>query len=102
MNASSQKRWKVSDAKEKFSEMVRQAAKAPQLIFNRERLVAVVLAPAAFEKLESWERAREKATLAEAFVELRRLCSEESYALEVLPRADRDNVFAEALEDVSR
>jgi hypothetical protein len=91
----------VSDAKEKFSEMLRRAAKAPQLIFNRERLVAVVLAPDMFEKLESWERVQAKASLAEAFVELRRLCSEESYTLEVPPRADRDNVFAEALDDVS-
>lgn len=95
------KSWKVAEAKEKFSEMLRQASRVPQLIFSRDRLVAVVLAPEAYEKLESWQRSQEKVNLGEAFGELRRLCSEESYIIEVPSRTNRDNVFAEALDDVS-
>ena len=97
----SRKSWKVAEAKEKFSEMLRHASHFPQLIFSRDRLVAVVMAPETYEKLESWERSREKVNLGEAFGELRRLCSEESYIIEVPPRVDRVNVFAEAPDDVS-
>ena len=35
--------WSIAQAKQRFSELLRQAAEAPQLIFNRERMVAAVI-----------------------------------------------------------
>lgn len=92
------KKWNVAEAKEKFSQMIREAADNPQFIFSRDRLVAAVVSPEAFREFQSWQ---EGESLAEAFIELRTLCAEESYILEVPQRVDRANDFANALDDVS-
>lgn len=95
------KAWRVAEAKEKFSEMLRRAAETPQQIFSRDRLVAVVLGPESFESFETWKDQRDRVTMGEAFAELRALCSEEGYVPEIPPRVDRANAFADAVEDVS-
>ena len=47
-------RWKVSEAKQNFSEVVKSAAVEPQLIFNRERLVAAVVDAETLKEFECW------------------------------------------------
>jgi len=45
-------RWKLEDAKARFSEVVRRAAtKGPQLVTIRGREAAVILAPEEYERL---------------------------------------------------
>ena len=78
--------------------MLREAADKPQFIFSRDRLVAAVISPDAFQAFQSWEGGE---SLAEAFVELRAICAEEDYILEVPQRVDRTNEFASAMNDVS-
>ena len=91
--------WKIADAKQRFSEVVRRSADEPQLIYNRDRLVAVIVPPQAFRGYEEWRQEREQRTVAEAFAELRAICAEEEYELELPERSDRSNPFAEALDD---
>lgn len=38
--------------------------------------------------------------LAQALEELRRICAEENYTLEIPPRQDRSNSFAESLNEI--
>jgi hypothetical protein len=38
--------------------------------------------------------------LAQALAELRRICAEENYTLEIPPRQDRSNSFAESLNEI--
>jgi len=59
--------WKIAEAKQKFSDLVKAAEDEPQ--------------------------AR---TLGEAFDELRRICGEEDYSLEIPPRQERPNPFQES------
>ncbi len=87
--------WTVSQAKQRLSEVVRAAAHEPQVIVNRGRPVAVVVEPKAFEESQ---RARPQQSLAEAVAELRRICAEDNWELEVPPRTDRPNAFVEMLE----
>ena len=96
------RQWRVAEAKEKFSEMLRRAAEAPQQIFSRDRLVTVVLGSETFERFETWNEQQDRVTLGEAFAGLRALCSEEGYVFEIPRRMDRANVFADTVEDVSR
>ena len=93
--------WRVAEAKQKFSEVLRAAAKAPQPIFNRGRLVAVVVNAETFQAFQTWYEQQSKTTLADAFATLRCLCAAEGYTFATSPRADRDNAFAETLRDVS-
>jgi prevent-host-death family protein len=87
--------WKIAEAKQRFSEVVKAAEGEPQLIYNRDRLVAAVVEPEAFRDFLDWRQETEKPTLADSFAELRRICAEEDYTLEIPPREDRPNPFAD-------
>jgi len=90
--------WSIAEAKQRFSEVVRRAAEEPQLIYNRDRLVAVIVQPEAFRGYEAWREERERRTVGDAFAELRAICAEEEYELQPPPREDRPNPLAEALD----
>ena len=92
-------RWKIADAKKRFSEVLRAAVREPQLILNRERVVAAIVEASAFEAYESWRAGEQRRTLAESFAELRALCAEEGYRLDVGQRVDRPNAFTDGLVD---
>jgi PHD/YefM family antitoxin component YafN of YafNO toxin-antitoxin module len=93
--------WKVAEAKQKFSDIVRQAAREPQLIFNRDRLVAAVVDAQTFAAFQAWREQEERRSLADAFAELRQIAAEEHYSLELPPRLDRANAFVDVRDDVS-
>ena len=92
-------RWSVSEAKQQFSTVVKSAANEPQLIFNRDRLVAAVVDGATLEEFEEWRRSR-RASLGERMAELRRIAEEDDYVLTLDERRDRANAFVETLDDV--
>jgi prevent-host-death family protein len=93
--------WKVAEAKQKFSDIVRQAAREPQLIFKRDRLVAAVVDAETFAAFQAWREQQERRSLADAFAELRRIAAEEDYTVELPPRHDRPNAFVDVGDDVS-
>lgn len=96
--------WNIAQAKQHFSEVVREARKAPQLIYNRDTAVAAVIAAEELAEFQSWKDAKALAprrTLAEEFAELRQILIEEGLeqGFEVPPRTTRPNAFVEMLEE---
>jgi antitoxin (DNA-binding transcriptional repressor) of toxin-antitoxin stability system len=84
--------WKVGAAKQRFSELLRRAAEAPQPIHNRETLVATVIGPEDSRLFLEWRNER-KAPMTESLREARRICVEEDYELVAPPRVDRGNAL---------
>lgn len=82
--------WKIGSAKQRFSEVLRRAEEEPQLIHNRERLVAAVLGPEDTKAFLAWRETR-KGALAASLREAREICKDEGYTFESPPRADRPN-----------
>ncbi|MGH8615606.1 MAG: type II toxin-antitoxin system Phd/YefM family antitoxin [Gammaproteobacteria bacterium] len=95
-------RWGIAEAKQKFSDVVRKAGQEPQLIFNRDRLVAAVVDPETFEAFQTCREQEQSRSIAAAFDELRKLVAEEGYKLEAPPRRNRKNTFTGVLDSVSR
>jgi prevent-host-death family protein len=94
--------WNIAQAKQRFSEVVKQASEEPQLIYNRNQPVAAVIGAEEFAAFEEWRKARSKPrTLADEFEELRQLIQAEGFedGLELPPRSDRPNAFVEMLEE---
>lgn len=87
--------WKVADAKQRLSEVIRAAEEEPQWLYNRDRLVAAVVEPEILQDFLAWRERERRPSLGEAFSELRRLCSEEQYTFEIPDRRDRANPFAD-------
>jgi antitoxin (DNA-binding transcriptional repressor) of toxin-antitoxin stability system len=94
--------WKIAAAKQSFSELVKAAEDEPQWIYNRDKLVAAVVPAETLKEFLEWRRQNEGRTLGEAFAELRRICEEEDYTLEIPPRQERPNPFPDALDELSR
>jgi prevent-host-death family protein len=91
--------WKIADAKQRFSELVRQAVAEPQLIYNRKRLVAAVIDAEDYQAFKAWSEQRAARSLAEEMAELRQLMQEEDYELILPPRSSRPNAFTAACDD---
>ena len=95
-------RWKIAQAKQRFSEVVRRAAAEPQLICNRERVVAAVIDVASAERLRSIMEHESQDSIAEAFSAFREMVAHERYGLKIPRRKNRRNVFPDALDRLSR
>ncbi len=82
--------WTISTARQHLPALVASAAKEPQAIYRRKRLVAAVLSPEALDEL----KAARKTSVGSAFARLREICREENYELASAPRRNRPNPFA--------
>lgn len=87
--------WSIAEARRGFSDVVRSAAREPQALYNRGRVVAIVVAPDEFEQFRRWKAAEARPSIARAFSDLRTICRDEGYELEVGPRRDRPSPFDE-------
>ena len=89
--------WKIAKARENFSEVLREVVREPQMVYNRETLVAVVIDPVTYQEWAEWKERQTSRTLDDFFGELRRIEEEEDYALLLPERSDRPNAFVEHL-----
>ena len=80
-------RWKIGEAKQRFSEVVRRAATEPQLICNRDRVVAAVVDAESAQWMIRQNRSRQ--SIAAAFEGLRALTKRERYRLKTPARTVR-------------
>ena len=94
-------KWTVAKARRHFSELLRQVAKEPRTILNRNRAVAAVVDAELFREFVDWYSKRHRRTLGDAFDELRSVCADEEYSLELPRRKDRENRFARVLDELS-
>lgn len=86
--------WKVAQAKQRLSEVLRSAAEEPQTIYSRSRPVAVVVSGKTFEEFKTWQAERKARSVGSAFAELRSLAAGSGYLLATPRRKDRRNAFA--------
>jgi len=93
--------WKIAEAKQRLSELLRQAADEPQEIANRERVVALVLGEKDMRDFLEWREAQRGESLAGALAEAQRICAEDGYVLPLEPRRDRLNAALQ-VNDVGR
>lgn len=95
--------WNVGQAKQHLSEVIREAAHEPQLIYNRNRPVAAVIAAEELAEYRTWKAehaAQPRRSLADEFAELRRILQEEGRdGLDIPPRKDRPNAFVQMMEE---
>jgi hypothetical protein len=85
--------WKVKEAQDKFPELINAAEVEPQSIYDRDRLVAVLVKPITFQKFIDWQQSQPRSSLSETLTLLTEICEEENYVLEFPARIDRSNPF---------
>lgn len=90
--------WSVAAAKQRLSELLRNAAKEPQTIENRSRPVAVVVGAEAYLEFEAWRARRKARSVGQAFAELRSLAAGSRYKLQLPRRRDRRDGFSGSMK----
>jgi PHD/YefM family antitoxin component YafN of YafNO toxin-antitoxin module len=91
--------WNIAQAKQKFSEVVRLTAEEPQVIYNRDQVVAVMVDAKEYAAFEQWRARKAPRTLGEAFAELRALAAGDEDPIPLAPRRDRPNAFLAMLDE---
>ena len=81
--------WDIHNIQETFQEIISSTPEEPQLIYEGDRLVAAVVDSRVFQEFLNWQQQRKKDSSADAFAELRSLCAEEDYFLEITQRQNR-------------
>ena len=82
--------WKLAEAKQQLSEVVRRAASEPQILCNRDRRVAAVISADGLDDYLAW-RDRRRSAMKDALDELARICREEGVEYQLEPRRDRQS-----------
>ena len=88
--SAAKKKWTIATARQHLPELVGLAAREPQRVYRRDRLVAAVVSPELADEIER----RRRPSLAAKFAQLQRLCAEEGYELMTPARQDRANPLA--------
>jgi prevent-host-death family protein len=79
--------WNIAQAKQHFSEVVKQAAEEPQLICNRNQPIAALISAEEYAVFLDWRKTQAVGrTLADDFADLRKLAAGDP---EPLPDPDR-------------
>jgi hypothetical protein len=98
--------WSIAQAKQRLSEVVRLAAREPQPLYNRGRLVGALIDAESYQAFERWRSGTSEATVARQFDVLRAQLAAQAPSgtgpAEPLPapaRIDRPNAFARMLEE---
>jgi hypothetical protein len=78
--------WKIEEAQQQLSKLMTAAVSEPQLIYNHDKLVAAVVEAELFQVFLAWQKQQCQPSLADTFSQLRQICVEENYTLEILTR----------------
>ena len=91
MDKDDKRKWTISGARKGLPKLIASAAREPQALYRRDKLVAAVVSPELKREIEARGLGDAKRPLAAALGELRRLCSEDGYELTTPKRQDRIN-----------
>jgi hypothetical protein len=94
--------WRIAEAKQGLSRLIQASLDEPQLIYNRNRLVAAVIEAEMFKEFQDWRRRRQRLSLADGAKKVRQSCAEEGYVFELPERENRPNPFADVLDGSAR
>jgi prevent-host-death family protein len=89
-------RWLTGDAKQQFSEVLRQSETEPQEIYRRGELVAAVISADDWEAFRRFRESRQRRSLGDAADEIRELCARYDYELDTGDRQDRADWIEDA------
>ncbi|MDZ7289588.1 MAG: type II toxin-antitoxin system Phd/YefM family antitoxin [candidate division KSB1 bacterium] len=90
--------WTVTDVKDRFAEIIRASLQEPQIVYEQNKPVSVVVDVNFFNQLMDLRARQARPTIAELLDELREIHQSEPVEIEVPTRQDRPNAMLEIAE----
>ena len=81
--------WTIARARQQLSTLIESAAREPQAVYRRSKLVAAVVSPGVYQRTARDREAAAQPKLSDALAELRTICQQEAYRLPLSRRRDR-------------
>ncbi len=81
--------WTIESAQQKLTTLINAASIEPQLIYKQDRPVAAIVEAELFQEFILWHQQRQKDSQVDPFIQLRQICSEENYTMEIPDRQNR-------------
>jgi prevent-host-death family protein len=94
--------WTLNDARNRFADILQYCASEPQIFYQHDQPVAVLVDIAFFEELMALKQPEQRLTIAELLAELSEIQTQEPVEFQIPARTDRSNplVGATQLRDV--
>ena len=83
------KKWSTRDAKAKFSSLIRASGKEPQIIFNRDQAICVVIDITLFSELMRIKEAAAAPSIPELLAEIETINRAHPIDFDIPPRMNR-------------
>ena len=93
--------WTVTDAKDRFTEIMLACLQEPQVVYDQNKPVSVVVDINLFNQLMNLRARQARPTIAELLDELSEIHKAEAVEIEVPTRHDRPNAMLELSDEVS-
>jgi PHD/YefM family antitoxin component YafN of YafNO toxin-antitoxin module len=93
--------WTVTDAKDRFTEIVLACLQEPQVVYDQNKPVSVVVDIHLFNHLMNLRARQARPTIAELLDELSVIHKSETVEIETPIRQDRPNAMLELTDEVS-
>lgn len=94
-------KWKISEAKTKFTELLKLCKQDPQIICNRERPVGAVININLFEELMELRKKHQKPTISQLLAELEAIKKAKPLDIEIPARQNRPTPFEENTDEMA-
>lgn len=94
-------KWKISEAKSKFTELLKLCKQNPQIICNRDRPVGAVINTNLFEELMALRKKHQKPTIAQLLTELEIIKKAKPLEIEIPARQNRQTPFEENTDEMA-
>lgn len=89
--------WTLEEAQAHFGRLIDASTQEPQMLMQENQPFLAIVKASVFEEFLEWQRSQhsQKKSLDHMLKNLRQICTEENYSLEVSCRQDRSNPFGQ-------
>ncbi len=95
------KTWNLKEAKSHFFDIVKLCGTEPQIIYDRNAPLAVIVDIGMFSQLTASRQTKRRPTVRQLLAELRHIQQTEPVEIELPPRADRFQKPTEVFDELS-
>lgn len=95
------KKWKISEAKAKFTELLKLCKQDPQIICNRDRPIGAVINTNLFEELMELREKNQNPTISQLIEELEAIKKAKPLEIEIPARQNRPTPFEENTDEMA-
>ncbi len=95
------RKWKISEAKAKFAEMLTACEQYPQIICKRDKAVGVIVPIAFYEELMALKKKHKKPSMVELLEEIQVIKESEIAEIEIPQRQNRLDPFGDRTDEMA-